>query len=156
MYTYYSQNDAKWSDVRFSPAKIRIADYGCAITACAAVGQWLFSEMGKKDTITPKDVAEKSKFTADWMLIWSSLPAPLKFVNRYYKYDKARAYEILRSHWNACLLEVQWGRQKHWVVLMGFGNDGMPIVHDTWDGKRKEWKKTPFSAITGMAELTKI
>ena len=154
MYPYYSQNDRRWANARFSDARLRIGDYGCLLTAVASAGTWMMKKMKRQGELTPDEVAnDSSRFTPSGLLIWSRLPGPTKFVRRYYSYNKAKALEILKSDWNVCFLQVQWGRQSHWVTVVGWRN-GEPVIHDPWDGKRKSLKSAPFSAVTGMAEIT--
>jgi hypothetical protein len=150
-YPFYSQNDPKWANVRFSVSRLRMGDYGCLITTLASMATW----MGVK--MTPNEVAGKCQYTADGLLYWNSVPAPLKFKRRYFnQYDKSLAkHTLLNTKWDVVLLEVQWGRQKHWVGLVGWGRNG-EVIHNPWDGKKKALSKCPFSGVTGMAILTKI
>lgn len=149
MYPYFSQRDRRWRiKPRFSDAKLTIGNYGCLITAVAALRSWY------GEYTTPGNMSHKLRYTKNGLLYWTSIPAPMKFVYRYYYFNSNKAYSILKSRDNACILEVQWGKQKHWVVLVGWRKNE-PIIHDTWDGKRKRWSKTQFSRITGMAEVTR-
>jgi hypothetical protein len=110
--------------------------------------------MGVK--MTPDEMAGKCEYTAGGLLIWNSVPAPLKFKRRYYSYEKNLAKNtLLNTKWDVVALEVQWGRQKHWVGLIDWNWRG-EIIHDPWDGKKKALKDCPFSGVTGMAILTKI
>lgn len=147
-YPFYSQNDPRWANVRFSNAWIRIGDYGCLITALASMATW----MG--DKITPDEFAKKCRYTDKGLLYWTSIPAPLQFKYRYYKYDENLAKDtLLNSKYDVVVLEVQWGRQRHWIGLVGWNKE--PIIHDPWDGKKKVLSKCPFSGVTGVAILTK-
>ena len=145
MYIYYSQRDPRWAKTTFSPAKLTIGAKGCTITVASSMATWA----GKK--FTPDEMAKECKFTPNGLLLWRSLP--VKFVWRYYRYLPTKAKEILLSAKGMCMIEVLWGRDRHWIGLVGWDRRG-EIIHDPYDGKKKSLRNCPFRP-TGFTELSK-
>jgi hypothetical protein len=151
MYINQSQRDKKWAAVKMGKSNSTIGDYGCLITDLSGLSAWY----GKH--LRPDELAKKLSFTENGLLLWNSIDAvlPFKFVYRYYQRDDAIIKKALFSKNDAVILEVQWGKSKHWVTAVGWSLIRGYRVADPWIGEYIDLKKSQFPTITGFAVVTR-
>jgi len=145
-----SQKDSRWKWDLIGKSYLSIGGWGCLITSLSMLSDW-YGEWK-----TPKWMAKNLNFTTGGCLYWTSLNGkmPFNFVYRYYKRDDSKIKSILYSKDNACVLEVPYGKYKHWVALIGFDSKKGYKIADPIDGKIR-YLFDKYSAITGFAEIAR-
>lgn len=144
-----SQRDPQWSKEKLGESNATIGMYGCLICSLSMLSDWC----GKYQD--PKWMARNLHFNSSGLLLWPSINTtpdmPMNFVYRYYKQDKEKILEILKSKDRMCVLNIQYG--KHWVVLVGYSRIGGYKVADPWSGNIRNIGSG--EGLVGFAELIK-
>ena len=143
-----NQRDKRWKDDYMGNSNATIGDYGCLITGIASHSHWSCA------CLTPDKLAKNLKFTADGRLFWGSIDEyedlGMKFVKRFYYYDKSKIIKILSSEKGLCLVEVPFGSGRHWMPAVNYNGDVK--CYDPWNETYVDAIRQ-YGKITGFVEL---
>ncbi|MDA3837238.1 MAG: hypothetical protein PF542_06480 [Nanoarchaeota archaeon] len=148
---YLEQDDKRWANEKIGDSNATIGGFGCLITNLSSLSYWY----GKY--FTPKEIAEKGKFTYDGSYYWKSGDSflPFDFVWRYYTRDFGKIKEILFSEDNACVVRVSLGGAYHWLAVIGFDSKTNKLIGaDPLTGDSC-FIEERYGRINGFAEVTR-
>lgn len=145
-----SQRDPRWGKVTIGQSGLELEDFGCTLTSLSMHSGW-YGKLRYPDWL-----AKNAKFTKDGKILWQSLndiDLPFKFVWRFYGANDAKLREILFSKNDAAIVEVNLGKGKHWLSLIGYDDNlgfrcADPYYGDTCYIASRYKKYTGFTQIT--------
>ncbi len=115
----YSQHDLRWANQLIRGTNLSIGRFGCTITCIADLSTYF------GDNLTPADVNEIIKFTANGLVYWTSCSfGHFVFDRRTYGRDYAAISAAILDPKQAVILQV--ARASHWVVATGW----QPEIND--------------------------
>lgn len=148
------QGDLLWGDTTIGSTTLKLKDFGCTITSLSMLSDY-FTKFGGI-FIDPGQLAKKLKFTANGLIIWSSVRSPtinFNFEWRQYGHDQKRIDASLKDPKKAVILEVALGKGKHWVVALR----RIPLTNTYWIADPLTGKKglsSSYGKITGSSHIT--
>jgi len=148
---FLEQDDPKWKDTPIGDSDTDVGTDGCLITDLSMLSYW-FGEY-----FTPREIAQKAKFTSKGWYIWRNGDSflPFDFVYRYYRRDITKIKQILFSKDNACIVRVSHGRAYHWLAVIGYDQKtGRLLGADPLDGASSHIE-IEYGRINGFAEVTR-
>lgn len=148
-FIFLEQDDPRWDNVTIGNTPYTVGDWGCLITSLSMLSYWY------KDYKDPAWIAKNLRYTSNGSLYWTSMNGklPMNFVRRYYVRNITKIVSILKSKDNACVIEVPYGKWKHWLAVVGFEANAI-VAADPIDGTRC-YPESKYGKITGFAEVTR-
>lgn len=143
-----AQQDSRWADTTIGDTPYTVGLWGCLISALNSHMKWYCSD---------KDVnwcAKEWEYTSNGSLYWNSIKGGIKFVHRYYGRNDTKVLSILKSEFNACVVEVDLGSIKHWCAVVSHSpENGFKVFDPYYDDY--VYLNSRYGAYTGFAEITK-